>query len=206
MDAKTSNGSSIKAICTYLGSNPGTDSQFRATACAWGKILAENGIRLVCGGGGRGLMKELVASVLNNGGLVTSVTPEFLLEDEGNDPRIQDPIVVPNMHVRKQIMFDRADAFVALSGGVGTLEELVEQLTWRQLGRHTKPIVIANVESFYDPLFEMFDKMRRKGLITKEQPIDPIEANRIEDVLPLLRGEMTCRTRPVHEDEVLSKM
>ena len=102
--------------------------------------------------------------MLDHGGHVTGIIPEFLQNREQTLKRAQEVIVTPDMHVRKQTMFDRADAFVALPGGIGTLEELVEQLTWAQLGRHKKPILILNIKGFWDPLCALLDHMRRHGL------------------------------------------
>jgi len=140
--------SKINALCVYCGSNPGTDLAFVKTAQDFGKILGENGIRLVYGGGSIGLMGALAASVIEHGGEVTGVIPEFLTAAERPRRLAQELIVTRDMHERKRTMFERADAFVALPGGLGTLEELVEQMTWAQLGRHKKPILVANINGF----------------------------------------------------------
>ena len=140
--------STIRTVCVYCGSSPGTDPAFLEAARRFGKILASERVGLVYGGGSRGLMGAVATSVLDNGGPVTGIIPEFLQNREQTLRRAQEIIVTPDMHVRKQTMFDRADGFVALPGGIGTLEELVEQLTWAQLGRHKKPIIIANICGF----------------------------------------------------------
>src|SRR5207248_11381105 len=114
------------------------------------------GIGLVYGGGATGLMGILASTVLTNGGRVTGIIPDFLVGREGLLPDVQECIVVADMHERKRLMFERADAFVALPGGVGPLEELTEQLTWVQLDRHTKPVVIANIAGFWQPLLLLF--------------------------------------------------
>ena len=137
--------SKINAICVYCGSSPGTEPAFIEAAQKFGKILAENGVRLVYGGGSVGLMGALAEAVLEHGGEVTGIIPEFLTKRERPRRLAQELIVTRDMHERKRTMFERADAFVALPGGLGTLEELVEQLTWVQLGRHKKPILIANI-------------------------------------------------------------
>src|SRR5215216_6352926 len=136
----------IRSVCVYCGSGPGANPRFIEAAKSFGKLLADNHIRLVYGGGSIGLMGAVAQSVHDHGGEVTGVIPEFAMAGA------HELIVTPDMHARKQIMFDRADAFVALPGGVGTLEELVEQLTWAQLGRHKKPILLANIENFWEPL------------------------------------------------------
>jgi uncharacterized protein (TIGR00730 family) len=143
--------STIKSICVYCASGPGKNPAYMQAATRFGRILAENGIRLVYGGGAVGLMGALAESVLDHGGLVTGVIPDFLVNREHMLTRVQERIVTPDMHERKRVMFEHADAFVALPGGVGTLEELVEQMTWAQLGRHKKPILILNVDGFWEP-------------------------------------------------------
>src|ERR1700685_415907 len=141
--------SKINAVCVYCGSSPGTEPAFTEAAKKLGKILAENSVRLIYGGGSVGLMGALAESVREHGGEVTGIIPEFLTRKERAKLLSQELIVTRDMHERKRVMFERADAFVALPGGVGTLEELVEQLTWAQLGRHRKPIVIVNIKGFW---------------------------------------------------------
>ena len=149
-------------------------------------MLAENNIGLVYGGGSLGLMGALAKSVLDHGGHVTGIIPEFLTEKEKALVRAQEIIVTRDMHERKQIMFERADAFVALPGGVGTLEELVEQMTWAQLGRHKKPILIANIEHFWDPLCALLDHMKEMAFIRPDLTINLMVADNVEQILPKL--------------------
>jgi uncharacterized protein (TIGR00730 family) len=178
--------SRIKSICVYCASGPGTNPAFVDSARRFGRILAENGIHLVYGGGSMGLMGTLAASVLDHGGFVTGVIPDFLVKRELMFERAQERIVTRDMHERKRIMFERADAFVALPGGVGTLEELVEQLTWAQLGRHKKPILIANIEHFWDPLCALLDHMTKLEFIRAGLTFNLLVAERVEDILPKL--------------------
>jgi uncharacterized protein (TIGR00730 family) len=178
--------SRIKAICVYCGSGAGTDPAFVAAARTFGRILAENGIRLVYGGGSVGLMGTLADAVLDHGGAVTGVIPDFLVDREHMLTRVQERIITRDMHERKRTMFEHADAFVALPGGVGTLEELVEQITWAQLGRHKKPILIANIERFWDPLCALLDHMEKLEFIRTGLPIGLLVADRVEDILPKL--------------------
>lgn len=175
--------STIRRICVYCGSGPGTDPDFVAAARAFGRLLAESRIGLVYGGGSVGLMGELARSVLDHGGEVLGIIPEFLTAREGKLNR-GELMVTNNLHERKQMMFEKADAFVALPGGVGTLEELVEQMTWAQLGRHKKPIVIANIKDFWDPLCELLDHMERTGFIRRGLEVNYLVADRVEDILP----------------------
>ena len=180
--------SKIKAICVYCGSSPGTDPAFVKAAQGFGKILAENGVRLVYGGGSIGLMGALASAAIEHGGSATGIIPEFLTAKERPRRLAQEQIVTRDMHERKRTMFDRADAFVALPGGLGTLEELVEQMTWAQLGRHKKPILIANINGFWDPLLALINHMRGLGLVpVPANGVDLLVADRIEDILPKLR-------------------
>jgi uncharacterized protein (TIGR00730 family) len=178
--------SGIRSICVYCASGPGTNPAFVEAATAFGKILAENGIRLVYGGGSVGLMGALAESVLDHGGTVTGVIPDFLVDREHMLARVQERIVTRNMHERKQMMFDRADAFVALPGGIGTLEELVEQLTWAQLGRHKKPILIVNIEGFWEPLCALIEHMERLEFIRNNLSVNLLVVDRVEETLPKL--------------------
>jgi uncharacterized protein (TIGR00730 family) len=179
--------SKINALCVYCGSSQGTDPAFAETARAFGKILAENGIRLVYGGGSTGLMGALADAVLKNGGDVTGIIPEFLTNREKPRRLAQELIVTRDMHERKRKMFERADGFVALPGGIGTLEELVEQLTWAQLGRHKKPILLANIKGYWDPLLTLIDHMRAQEFLPAAPRVDCLVADRVEDILPKLR-------------------
>jgi len=182
------NMSKIRTVCVYCGSGPGTNPRFVEAAVGLGKALAENGIRLVYGGGSIGLMGAVATSVLDHGGNVTGIIPDFLTARENALTRVQEMIVTPDMHERKRLMFERSDAFVALPGGIGTLEELVEQLTWQQLGRHSKPVLLANIESFWEPLLALIAHMRATQFIRASLAVDILKAERVEDILPRLRA------------------
>jgi uncharacterized protein (TIGR00730 family) len=177
----------INAICVYCGSSPGTDPAFVEAARDFGKILGQNGIRLVYGGGSIGLMGALASSVIDHRGAATGIIPEFLTAKERPRRLAQEQIITRDMHERKSTMFDRADAFVALPGGIGTLEELVEQMTWAQLGRHKKPILIANINGFWDPLLSLLAHMRMLGLVPPpSRGVDLLVVERVADILPKL--------------------
>ncbi len=178
------NINAIKTVCVYCGSGPGTDPRFAKAAKAFGNILAQNGVGLVYGGGSIGLMGAVATGVLDHGGNVTGIIPDFLTARENALKRAQELIVTKNMHERKQLMFERSDAFVALPGGIGTLEELVEQLTWAQLGRHTKPILLANIADFWDPLLALLAHMHETAFIRPDLSVDILTAERVEDILP----------------------
>jgi uncharacterized protein (TIGR00730 family) len=178
----------IRTVCVYCGSGSGTNPRFIEAAHALGKIFADNGIRLVYGGGAVGLMGAVATSVLDHGGSVTGIIPDFLTSRERALPRVQELIVTPDMHERKRLMFERSDAFVALPGGIGTLEELVEQLTWKQLGRHAKPVLLADIDGFWEPLLALFTHMRSTQFIRPNFSVEILKAERVEDILPRLRA------------------
>ncbi len=158
-------GHKLASICVFCGSGPGKNPAYVEAARTLGKTMAENGIRLVYGGGSLGLMGETAKSVLAHGGKVTGIIPAFLSEKERMLRDVDELIVTTDMHERKRLMFEHSDAFVALPGGIGTLEELVEQLTWSQLGQHDKPIVLANIEAFWDPFTALLAHMRADAFI-----------------------------------------
>jgi uncharacterized protein (TIGR00730 family) len=181
--------STLKRICVYCGSGPGSDPAFVAAARAFGAVLADNRVGLVYGGGSVGLMGELANAVLDRGGEVLGIIPAFL-ENREHTNRRAGVIVTSDMHERKQRMFDEADAFVALPGGVGTLEEVVEQMTWAQLGRHQKPILLANIQRFWDPLCALLDHMEELQFIRPGLAVNYLVAERVDDILPMLRQAM----------------
>jgi uncharacterized protein (TIGR00730 family) len=180
--------SKIKTVCVYCGSGAGTNPRFIESARALGKTLAESGIRLVYGGGSVGMMGAVASAVLDHGGSVMGIIPSFLTAKENALKRVQEMIVTPDMHERKRLMFEHSDAFVALPGGIGTLEELVEQLTWQQLGRHTKPVLLANIDGFWEPLLVLLAHMRATQFIRPTLSIDILKAERVEDILPRLQA------------------
>ena len=148
--------------------------------------MADAGVRLIYGGGNIGLMGTIARAVLDAGGEVTGVIPSFLKERELLLEDAQETVVVPDMHTRKQIMYERADAFVALPGGIGTLEELVEQLTWAQLGRHSKPILLLNTLNFWQPLLDLFEHMSRSGFIRPGLEVRYLVADHASEAIPQL--------------------
>jgi uncharacterized protein (TIGR00730 family) len=179
--------SKINAVCVYCGSSPGTDPVFVETARKFGKILAENSVRLVYGGGSIGLMGAIAEAVRKHGGEATGIIPEFMTRREQPRRLAQELIVTRDMHERKRTMFERADAFVALPGGIGTLEEVVEQLTWAQLGRHKKPILFANISGYWNPLLALIAHMRELEFMPGAMRVNFLVADRVEDILPMLR-------------------
>ena len=187
----------IRTICIYCGSSPGKDPAFRAAATRLGEILAAAGIALVFGGGSGGMMGAVASAVQAGGGKVIGVIPDFLTGRENVFRGAREVVVTEDMHERKRIMFERSDAFVALPGGIGTLEELVEQLTWAQLGRHKKPILIANINGFWGGLLGVLDHMGASGFIHSSAQLTYLVADDVETILPML----IAAAEPVPEDE-----
>src|SRR4051795_6509400 len=183
--------SKIKTVCVYCGSGPGTNPRFMEAATAFGKALAESRVGLVYGGGSIGLMGAVAKATLDHGGTVTGIIPDFLTKREHALGGAQELIVTHDMHERKRLMFERSDAFVALPGGIGTLEELVEQMPWQQLGRHRKPILIANIAGFWDPLCALFDHMKDMAFIRPGLTLNLLVAEKVEEILPKLRAAFT---------------
>jgi uncharacterized protein (TIGR00730 family) len=185
----------LKSICVYCGSGLGADPAHEEAARILGRAMAAADIRLVYGGGSVGLMGTVARTVLEAGGAVTGIIPAFLRNREHPMDGLTDLIVTEDMHQRKMLMFEHANAFVALPGGVGTLEELVEQLTWAQLGRHRKPVLVANIHGFWDPLIALLDQMRREAFIRAEFEISCLVAKKAEDIVPMLRRAVSPRPK-----------
>ena len=174
----------IENVCVYCASNRDAQEIFQTETKRLGQLLAENHINCICGAGDEGLMGLLSDSVLAHGGKMTGVIPQFMVERGWAHQGLQELIVVKDMHERKQTMAEKADAFIALPGGCGTLEELLEIITWRQLGLYNKPIIILNIKGYYTPLLEMFEKAieekmmkeSHRGLWTVAESADQIPA------------------------------
>lgn len=166
----------ITSICVYCGSQKGENAKFIEQAQQMGRVMARNNVRLVYGAGTRGLMGTIAEAVHSNGGLVTGIIPEFLLHSEAaHKPELycDEVVVTASMHERKQKMFEHSDAFIAMPGGIGTLEELVEIMTWAQLGRHEKPIGLLNVDGFWDPFLDLLKHMDESGFLHTASKIQP---------------------------------
>ena len=180
----------IRSICVYCGSSDGVDPAYIEQAQVLGRTLAEANIRLVYGGGGIGLMGAVAKSTLAHGGSVLGIIPEFLKQHErvvaAGDLEGCDLQVVPDMHTRKRLMFQEADAFVAMPGGIGTLEELVEVMTWAQLGRHTKPIALMNTKGFWNSFSSLLDDMTASGFIHNPERIKPMMIDGAEEIVPAI--------------------
>ncbi len=180
----------IRSICVYCGSSPGNNPAYMTEAKVLGAAMAGAGISLVYGGGDRGIMGAVAKSILENGGKAVGIIPEFLLEKERSSGtaslELTEIVITKNMHERKQMRFERADAFVALPGGIGTLEELIEILTWAQLGRHDKPIALLDTDGFWSKLIDLFDHMDQEGFIHTAHLIRPIVMQDADEIVPKL--------------------
>ena len=183
----------IQKICVYCGSGAGNNPIFADTARMLGEDMARRGIGLVYGGGNIGLMGTIARAVLDGGGHVTGIIPDFLRTKERMLQGAQELIVTRDMHERKMLMFEKADAFVALPGGIGTLEELVEQMTWAQLDQHKKPIVMVNIDNFWKPLLVLLAHMRENGFIRDGFEVKTLVAEKIEDVVPIIEQAVARR-------------
>ncbi|WP_011297121.1 TIGR00730 family Rossman fold protein [Cupriavidus necator] len=155
----------MKSVCVYCGSSPGNRPEYADAACALGKALVENGMSLVYGGGKVGLMGIVADAVLEHGGSAIGIIPDALMQKEVGHRGLTELHVVRNMHERKQMMADRADAFIAMPGGVGTFEELFETFTWLQLGYHAKPVGLLNVAGFYDGMLGFMSHAVQEGFL-----------------------------------------
>jgi len=158
----------FRRICVFCGSNLGVDAVYRQAATSLGRLLTARGIELVYGGGDVGLMGVLADATLQYGGRVIGVIPESLVAKEVGHQGLTEMRVVQSMHERKALMSDLSDGFIALPGGFGTFEEFCEVVTWSQLGIHSKPCGLLNVEGYYDPLLGLFDHAVREGFLREE--------------------------------------
>jgi len=167
----------IRSVCVYCGSSPGRDEIYAKAGHLLGRSLAKSGLRLVYGGGTKGIMGAVAEGALKAGGKVTGIIPRFLINKEATETaldRLDELLITDNMHERKHKMFEKSDAFVALPGGIGTVEEIVEVMTWGQLGHHRKPIVFANVKGFWNPMLALLDHMSGEGFIHTAQRVKPL--------------------------------
>ncbi|MES2671669.1 MAG: TIGR00730 family Rossman fold protein [Pseudomonadota bacterium] len=178
----------MKSICVYCGSNAGNKPVYAERAQALGARIAAEGLQLVYGGGNVGLMGIVADAVLANGGEVIGVIPEQLVQWEVAHKGVTRLEVVANMHERKARMFDLADAFVALPGGFGTLDEMFEMLTWRQLGLGKKPCAFLDVDGFYAPLIGMIDRMVEERFLHAEQRHDLWHGEDIDTLFAWMHG------------------
>ena len=178
-------------LCVYCGSSPGRDPAYMKAAQQLGAHMAHEGIGLVYGGGSIGLMGEVARAVLRGGGHVVGIIPEFLVSKERMLEGLNELIVTRSMHERKTLMFEKSTGFVALPGGIGTLEELAEITTWAQLNQHAKPIIIADVEGYWSHLTKLLDHMRAEAFIRAETQVFLEVAKSVDEIIPLYRQRLS---------------
>lgn len=178
--------STPSSLCVFCGARFGADPAGRATAVALGELLAQEGITLVYGGGGVGLMGLVANAALSAGGNVVGIIPNFLLQREAGHPALTETVVVETMHERKLEMFERSDGFVVLPGGIGTLEEFFEVLSWRTLGLHTKPIVIIDQGGYWQPLAALLRGVVEGGFAERTHLDHVAFVSDLKDVLPAI--------------------
>lgn len=179
----------IRSVCVYCGSSPGNDELYMKAGQALGRSIAQAGLELVYGGGGKGVMGAVADGALRAGGRVTGIIPRFLMTKEATQAalqRLDDLVVTDNMHQRKHAMFEKSDAFVALPGGIGTVEEIIEIMTWAQLGHHRKPMVFGNVGGFWNPMIALLDHMRDEGFIHTGHLVQPLVVDSAEAIVPAI--------------------
>jgi uncharacterized protein (TIGR00730 family) len=182
----------IKAVCVYCGSSSSVSDSYKDAARRLGQEFVKHDVRLVYGGGDVGLMGLIADSVMDNGGKVTGYIPQYLNEFEKGHTGISELFVVDSMHERKRLMFERSDAFVILPGGFGTLDEICEIITWRQLRLHSKPVVFVNINNYWSALFDTFvDHMIAEKFVRPEHKKFYMIVDNVEDVLPTL--EANCQ-------------
>lgn len=176
----------IKRVCVYCGSSSRVDEVYRAAATRLGVVLAGAGIEVVYGGGRIGLMGLVADAALASGGRVTGIIPAHLHDREVGHSGLSELVIVGNMHERKRRMFELADAFAVLPGGLGTLDETIEMLTWRQLGLHDKPIIIVDVAGYWSPFLELVEHAIECGFAARSAAQLYRVVSRVDDLLPTL--------------------
>ena len=179
-------------IAVYCGANVGTRPAYAATAKELGQWMAKNGHVLVFGGGGIGLMGVVSNAILDQGGQVIGIIPQFLVEHEVANRRLTNLIVVDDMRTRKQAMIDRSDAFIALPGGPGTLDEIAEVISWVRLGKLTQPCIFFNVEGYYDHMAAQLDRMVEDGFLLQAHRDNILVADNIETI-----NKFICNYKPL---------
>ena len=200
----------IRSICVYCGSSPGNGDLYLKAGHTLGRAIAQTGLQLVYGGGGKGIMGAVADGALRSGGKVTGIIPRFLMAKEATQAalqRLDELVITENMHERKHMMFEKSDAFVALPGGIGTVEEIIEIMTWAQLGHHRKPIVFANVGGFWNPMLALLDHMRAEGFIHTSHLVNPLVVDAAEAIVPAIMVAASSDSAPTEGvQSVIDKM
>jgi uncharacterized protein (TIGR00730 family) len=200
----------IRSVCVYCGSSPGRVETYAKAGHLLGRSLARSGLRLVYGGGTKGIMGAVAEGALKAGGKVTGIIPRFLVNKEATETaldRLDELLITDNMHERKHRMFEKSDAFVALPGGIGTVEEIVEIMTWAQLGHHRKPMVFGKIGGFWDPMLALLDHMAAEGFIHSAHRVKPLVVNDPEAIVAAIMVAGSAVDAPTEgEQSVIDKM
>ncbi|MEO9614741.1 MAG: TIGR00730 family Rossman fold protein [Nitratireductor sp.] len=199
----------IHSICVYCGSSPGTSARYVEAGKTLGAAIGGADLRLVYGGGAKGVMGAVASGAMSAGGKVTGIIPRFLMNKEATEnalAQLDELVTTEDMHQRKHIMFEKSDAFVALPGGIGTLEEIVEIMTWAQLGRHSKPIVFANLDGFWDPMLVLLDHMRAEGFVHTGDRVRPMVIDRVDDIVPTLVAETSADQVSAGDRRIINRL
>lgn len=197
----------LRSVCVYCGSAVGNHPAYAEAADAFGAALAREDLTLVYGGGSIGLMGRTAKSCLEAGGTVVGVIPQFLVDREVMLRGVTELVVTDDMHTRKKTMYDLSDAFVALPGGIGTLEEMVEMMTWAKLGHHRKPMVLVDLLGFWRPLVRLLEHMHETGFLDLERDFTYLVAETVDEVIPKIRDAVEEeRTISARDKATLARM
>ena len=191
----------IKSVCVYCGSSTISNPEFDGPTQDLGRRFAENDITLVYGGGNPGLMGKVTDACMTAGGKVIGIIPDNILKIEPRHDNVTELHVVPNMHVRKQMMAEKSDAFVVMPGGLGTLDETFEILTWKYLGIHSKPVIIANILGYWDPMLALIEHMAKEKFVREEHLGTFTVASTIDEVMDIL-SRAECCDKSVQSDKI----
>lgn len=200
---------SIRSICVYCGSSDGRGETYLQAGRELGRSLAKNNLRLVYGGGTKGIMGAVALGTSDAGGSILGIIPRFLIGKETSGP-VQianlELVLTDDMHVRKHRMFEESDAFVALPGGIGTLEEVIEIMTWAQLGQHSKPIVFANIGGFWDPVLALLDHMKQEGFLHSLQRVRPLVVDQADEIVPAILEAAAAESPEEGDRQVIERL
>lgn len=202
--------STIRSICVYCGSSPGNSPIYLEAGRSLGRAIAEARLTLVYGGGLKGVMGAVANGAVEAGGHVTGIIPRFLIRKEAGDEagldHLDEVILTEDMHERKHAMFERSDAFVALPGGIGTVEEIVEIMTWAQLGRHQKPMVFGNVAGFWNPMLALIDHMKAEGFIHSQHMVRPLVVAEAGKIVPAILDAAKRTADAEGDQDIIERM
>lgn len=196
----------IRSVCVYCGSSSGRDQAYLDAGHALGRSIAKAGLRLIYGGGTKGIMGAVCEGAMQAGGPVTGIIPRFLMNKEATESalgRLSELVVTENMHQRKHIMFEKSDAFVALPGGIGTVEEIIEIMTWAQLGHHRKPMVFGNINGFWNPMMALMEHMSAEGFIHTAHRVNPLLVDDPEAIVAAILTAASANGIPAEGNEAV---